>query len=307
MLLVDAALNRSLRRIVRQSGIANERIRAYVEFLETWPNQRSGLREWLAADYRRDLSWLQYGPAQSPYRGYGFHEGPVPWYYRWLPFERKRTLKLLDRAFRISVDRFSEYERAVVNDQFTDSQSWFGLVTGSDIIPPDLTQPHWQRTSRPPVIGYRPHNLFLLNTLSDLHWRRYQPTRGDWGTGDALYSAEGQRRGTILYLALRMCHNDHGQLPETLETLVEEEYLDRLPVVPIARKPFQFEPNAAIASDNRSANESEEEWNTVLPWDPTINREHDPSLPYLWYPLGPDGEMKPGTGLGVYIDLDFVE
>jgi len=131
----------------------------------------------------------------------------------------------------------------------------------------------------------------------------------DWILKDALYAAESQRRGTILYLALRMYVKDHGRLPESLDALVERKYLARLPVIPVAREPFYFAPDGASEDLNRAIEERNANRANLSLFgaDVSFLGQHDTSKPFLWYPARPAAQVDPGAVPGVFIDLDFVE
>ena len=232
--------------------IPNERLSEWIDFLENWAQQRSRYAEWLAADYQRDANWLQCGPAgkgSGPRMVLSFHEEPLPWRFHWLSFERTAPRELLDRAYRIAADRAEEYEKAVINDQLGVRLQDYGLlVTSRDLCPYDPSRPAWYQASNQMFLEAGYLDCFrLLLSLKVLDGARVS----------SLYTAESQRRGTILYLALRMYYNDHAQLPESLDALVAGKYLHRLPVVPIVCKPFYYEPigareelNAAIRLQN---------------------------------------------------------
>jgi hypothetical protein len=322
MLFVDAHLNAMLRDVTGRSEIPNDRLRAAIEFLEDWGKQRTGCAEWLAADCQRDMVWLQEGPrknadGKNKYDKHGFHCKALPWRYRWLSFERERALRLLDRAFRIGADRATEYERAIIHDQAVeglqgrpnlDVDPWgfeqpqrLRLLRSHDLVPYDPARPVWyQASSLDEVFRNLRWQFRLFDSLDTLEWS----LRG------GLYTAEAQRRGTILYLALRMYVNDHGRLPESLDALVEGKYLARLPVIPIAREPFYFAPDGASEELNRAIEEcNANRANLVGPFgaDVSFLGEHDKSKPFLWYPAGPAAQVDPGAVPGVFIDLDFVK
>ena len=322
MLMRDAKLSATLRDVARRSGIPNERLRGAVDFLEGWAEQRPGCVEWLAADCHRDMIWLQEGPRKNIdgteiCDKYGFHSQPLPWRYRWFSFERKRALRLLDRAYRIGADRARKFETAVINDQASKTpkdHSQFDFHTGRirqrdqfldcyDLVPFDPARPVWYQMSAPLELQLRAdyqRRFRLLIVLENLEWTER----------DGLYTAEAQRRGTILYLALRMFVNDHGQLPDSLDALVEESYLSSLPVIPISRRPFFYSASPASEELNQAiqkVNPSETQMIGLMGPEPTFLWEHDTSKPFLWYPAGPTTEMEPGAARGVFIDLDFDE
>jgi hypothetical protein len=301
MLAADARLNQILREVTRQPGIPNERLRACIDFLETWEHERPRRVAWLTADCERDAIWLVFGPTEVDD---SYHDEPLPWRYRWFSFERKRALRLIDRVYRIAADRSEQYETALINDQVGIRPSWtaprqwgYGLVTSQEVIPPDLARPVWYQGASQSVLNQSAVSPFyLMRTLGRLGWNRSDP----------LYMAESQRRGTILYLALRMYYNDHAELPETLEALVEGRYLACLPVVPTTAKPFYFEREGA----------SEELESAIKTQDPLVRNlaygfsdffEHDSTGPFLWYPADPNQHMDPGAVPGLFIDIDFVE
>lgn len=321
MLLVDAHLSVMLRDVTRRSEIPNDRLRGAIDFLEGWGEERTGCAEWLAADCQRDIVWLQEGPREKTggkdnYDKYGFHCKALPWRYRWFSFERERALRLLDRAFRIGADRATEFERAVIYDQaaerleprrrldvdlrgfIRDERSW--LLRSDDLVPYDPARPVWYQLP------------FREEVFQDLRWQFrlfISLDAFDWILKDSLYTAESQRRGTILYLALRMYVNDHGRLPESLDALVEGKYLAGLPLIPIAREPFYFAPDGASedlnrAIEKRNANRANL---GLFGADVSFLDRHDTSKPFLWYPTRPAVQIDPGTVPGVFIDLDFVE
>ncbi len=304
MLLTDAKLNHTLREVTSRPGIGNEKLRVCIDFLEDWGSQRPRHAEWLAVDCQRDMAWLQLGPAPE-YAGYGIHGEPLPWRYRWLWYERTRALQLLDRTYRIAADRAEAEETALINDQlgnpFEQRQQGEGLVSWQDILPYDPSRSIWYQASNQALLGSRSLRRFrLINSLEQSQWNRY----------DSLYTAEAQRRGTILYLALRMYYNDHGELPESLDALVEGKYLTRLPLVPIACEPFHYEPTAASEQMNKTI-ERLNGFYTNMYWpggmDASFLFEHDSTLPFVWYPFGPSRKVNPGTSSGLFIDLDFVK
>ncbi len=321
MLIVDAQLSATLRDVTRRLEIPNDRLRAAIEFLEDWGEQRTGCAEWLAADFQRDMVWLQEGPrkhadGKNQYDKRGFHCKALPWNYRWLYFERQRALRLLDRAFRIGADRATEYETAVIHDQAiqgpedlpdVDVDPWgferqrFRLLRSYDLVPYDPARPVWYQASALDEVFQQLRWQFrLFNSLDTLGWS----LRG------GLYTAEAQRRGTILYLALRMYVNDHGRFPESLDALVEGKYLARLPVIPIAREPFYFAPDGASEELHRAITEcNASRADLIGPFGADISflGQHDKSKPFLWYPVGPAAQMDPGAVPGVFIDLDFVK
>jgi hypothetical protein len=269
--------------------------------LEDWPERRSRHARWLAAAYQCDLIWLQHGPVDEQYAEYGFHHKPLPPRYRWFSFERKRMLRLLDRAYRIAAERAEEYEEGVINDHVGVFPYRYGLVTEGDIVPYDPARPIWYQGSAH-MLPYlaRDTGFHLLDSVAWFNW--------NWD--DPFYNAEAQRRGTILYLALRMYYNDHGRLPEPLDALVAGEYLSRLPVVPIARKPFYYEPSGAeeellAAIKAAHAPERLRSWSAQF-YAPTLF-EHDDSAPFLWYPFHSGDPMDPFSYPGWFIDLNFVE
>jgi hypothetical protein len=182
----------------------------------------------------------------------------------------------------------------VINDQLGAGK--LGLVSSQDILPFDPARPIWYQMSNQMILETDMYRFRLLTSLAMMHYKRY----------DSLYTAEAQRRGTILYLALRMYYNDKGELPESLDALVKEEYLDRLPVVPIVCKPFYYEPDGA--SEKRDVKSLEQfAGYTTGGINTSFLFEHDSTLPFLWYPFGPHDAMDPGIGTGSFIDLDFVE
>lgn len=301
MLVGEARLNRTLREVLAQSDVPNERLRACIDFLEDWPKERSRHAAWLAAAYQRDLIWLQHGPLDQQYAEHGFHHKPLPSRYRWFSFERKRMLKLLDRAYRIAAERAEEYENAVINDQVGIPLHNFGLVTYQDIIPHDPARPIWYQFSTEMLLfSTQGHHFRLLESVAWLNWM--------WD--DPFYTAEAQRRGTILYLALRMYYNDNGRLPKALDALVEAEYLDRLPVIPVVCETFYYEPVGAeekLLEAIEAANEADDQrsW-----WAHTYGPallEHHNSSPFLWYPFNRGYEVDPYSGPGWFIDLDFAK
>jgi len=301
MLVAEALLNRTLRDVTAQADIPNERLRACVDFLEDWPEKRPRHADWLTAAYQRDLIWLHNGPVDEQHAEYGFHHQPLPPRYRWFSFERKRMLRLLDRAFRIAAERAEEYEEGVINDHVGVLPHRYGLVTEADIVPYDPARPIWYQASNQMQlyssneIGFR-----LLDSVVWLNWNWDNP----------FYNAEAQRRGTILYLALRIYYNDHGRLPESLDALVEGEYVDRLPLIPTVCKPFYYEPSGAegeLLAAIKSANDPEDRRSAWARSHAPDLFEHDDSAPFLWYPFRSVDPMYPGSGPGWFIDLDFVE
>ncbi len=317
MLIADARLNGILREVTSGIGVRNEQLRVCVDFLEAWAAQRTRHAAWLAADYQRDITWLQNGPAQNRYSEYEFHTEPLPWRYRWLPFERVRALQMLDRAYRIATDRIEEYEAAVINDKLDAGRPREGFIAGSvpfgvpgqgvgfvtsrDILPYDPSRSIWyQASDRTLLDGGGPNCFRLIDSLELL--RRSFP--------GPLYMAESQRRGTILYLALRMYYNDHDQLPESLDALVEKKYLARLPVVPVICKPFYYEPIGASEELNATIRHMMAYPSGAISpigMDVSSLRNHDLTVPFLWYPYGPRGDMDPRAVPGLFIDLDFVK
>ncbi|MHB8899655.1 MAG: ABC transporter permease [Thermoguttaceae bacterium] len=314
MLLADADLDRTLREVVKERKTDNNQLRVCIDFLEDWVTERSRQADWLAADWARDTAWLQYGPVEG-YDGYGFHDEPLPWQFRWLPFERTRALRLLDRTCRIAAERAEIRELAVIDDQA--GVEWAGLyltggsmpvLTGQDpllgsgdLVPYDPSRPIWyQAFSQMPLQVSGLERFRLIDSVATF----------SWSLSDPLFTAESQRRGTILYLALRMYYNDQGRLPKSLDALVAEGYLAELPVVPIARKPFRYEPSAASDDLNLAIGRHKAYAAVMFPasdTDMSLLLTHDPSLPFLWHPLGPRQEMDPGAGPGMCIDLDFVK
>jgi hypothetical protein len=303
MLIIEAGLNRTLRDVIVQSNTPNERLRDCVDFLEDWPEKRSHRASWLAAAYQRDRIWLQHGPVDKHWATYGFHHEPLPSRYRWFSFERKRMLRLLDRAYRIAAERAEEHERAVINDQVAVLPYGYGLVTERDIVPYKPDRPIWYQASTDMLLASaREHDFRLLDSVQWVNW----------GWDDPFYEAEAERRGTILYLALRMYYNDHSGLPESLDALVKGKYLDRLPVVPTVREPFYYEPAGAeedLLAAIQSANDPENQWIWKTRRYAAALLEHDYSAPFLWYPLESVQQMDldPCSAPGWFIDLDFVE
>ncbi len=89
-------------------------------------------------------------------------------------------------------------------------------------------------------------------------------------------------------------------------TATERKYLNRLPVVPIACQRFYYEPRGASDELNailakRNAHQADRVGKD------TFLGEHDPALPFLWYPVVPNQKMDPAAGAGLFIDLDFVK
>lgn len=302
MLVADVRLNQILREVTRQPGIPRERLRAYIRFLETWQHKRPRRVAWLTADYERDTIWLAFGPTEVDN---SYHDEPLPWRYRWFSFERRRALRLIDRVYRIAVDHSEQYETALINDQVGIRPLWanlngwwgYGLVTSQEAIPPDLARPIWyQRASQSVLDTDYLHHFYLLNKVGHLRWKRSDP----------LYMAESQRRGTILYLALRMYYNDHAELPETLDALVEGRYLASLPVVPATGKPFYFEPEGA-SGELEAAIKLQDPLVRNLAYEFSDFFEHDSTGPFLWYPADPNQHKDPGAVPGLFIDIDFVE
>ena len=314
MLREDAAANRWLREMVSKEDVPHERLRSCIELLENRGRQRARYAQWLAADYQRDMYWLYYGPIKISTE-YGFHGEPLLWRYRWLPFERIRAHQLLDRAYRIAAERSEEHELAVINDRLGHSEArnqrfgtGFGgsaLLTSPDLIPPDPARSVWYQMANQRLLeGPSLHHFQLIE---ELRYRR-------WG-GEALdfwlYTAESQRRGTILYLALLLYYQDHGELPESLEGLVEARYLTWLPIVPFACKPFYYsrardERELDVMTDLSSVYQHHR---TFQPASVDANEliGHDAERPFLWYPIVPEELMDPAVAPGFFIDLDFVE
>ena len=123
---------------------------------------------------------------------------------------------------------------------------------------------------------------------------------------DTLYMAETQRRGTILYLALRMYYNDKDELPESLGALVDEGYVDHLPLVPVICRPFCYEPEGGDAKYD-AENTSALGWRTAGGIDASFLFKHEKSTPFLWYPFRPEQELNPWVARGAFIDLGFVD
>lgn len=173
------------------------------------------------------------------------------------------------------------------------------------VIPPDPARSIWYQMANQRLLeGPSLHHLHLIRELRHLRWGKN--SLDFW-----LYTAESQRRGTILYLALLLYYQDHGELPDSLEGLVDARYLTWLPIVPFACKPFYY---------SRAHDERELEIVTDLPstyqhyrmFQPasvgaTELLGHDAERPFLWYPIVPEELMDPATAPGFFIDLDFVE
>lgn len=317
MLLDEARLSVVLREVARRPGIPNERLRAVAEFLRTWGELRPGCAEWLAVDCQRDMIWLEEGPRESTdhlgkyYNKDGFHSSPLPWQYRWFPFERKRVVRLLDRAYRIGADRVTEYEMAVIHDEAQEPLRVYyspnlpphgsRFLSCYDLVPVDPSRPLWHQAALvPESMTDLERHFKLLSSLQHL------------GTflKDGLYTAEAQRRGTILFLALRMYVNDHGHLPDSLDALVEEKYLGSLPVIPISRRSFYYTPTQASDELNKAIQKANPKGESLAgPFGVGVSflGEHDPSKPFLWYPAIPAARMDPRAEWGVFIDLDFDE
>ncbi len=303
MLDNEAELDQILREVIAESDISNERLRVCVAFLEDWPEKRFSHAGWLVAAYRRDQYWLQYGPVDERYAKYRFHTKPLPLEYRWFSFERTRMLKKLYRVYQIAVERADRYEKAVLEDQPVERlHRYEGLLNEWDIIPYQPAKPIWYQLPTTELVRSDPdeEGFHLLEHVVAINWY--------WD--DPFYTAEAQRRGTILYIALRMYFNDHGRLPDSLDELVEDDYLKRLPIIPALCEPFCYEREP---SEDRFARliealyDPENEKSRLVSLYTKPLKGHDRSAPFLWYPLRSNSGLDPYSNPGWFIDLDFVK
>ena len=137
---------------------------------------------------------------------------------QWIPWERARTIRLLNRYTAHQLLSLEDVERAVAD----------GLK---------LPMPHHLRyRNRFPygnsrLTGWN-HGARLLERFHDLDW--YWKARMS-------VDAATQRRATCLLLALTAWKLEHGKLPDTLDDLVGP-YLTKLPPDPHTGEPFRYFP-----------------------------------------------------------------
>jgi hypothetical protein len=126
---------------------------------------------------------------------------------RWLPWERARALRLLNK---LTAEEFARCR-----------QTEAVLAVGGFVPPrPDVENSLWR--SKDPT-----DNIVGLNL--------------PFGNLDHWLTVETHRRGTRLVLALEAWKLDHGGLPQSLEDL-KGKYLDQLPVGPYTGSAFRYEP-----------------------------------------------------------------
>lgn len=137
-------------------------------------------------------------------------------WYTYLPWERTRAIRLLDRLTALDMQ---QWQAAV----------W--AVEGSRPCP----YPHWNQRHR----RVRPREWPQILRTTPVH-RFFYAEAHDQIQG--LVSMETKRRATRLVLALAAWKLEHGELPERLDAL-EGRYLDAVPLDPVTGQLFRYFPD----------------------------------------------------------------
>ncbi len=195
-----------------QSGQTPERVaRALRTMEQQWRNTLSYSYA-IKQGYLRNLQYLQSAC---------FAGGNEYSYLWWLPWERARTLRLLNKMTAEELARCQEYEETLAIgghvDQPSDSTGW-----------PKLDKDLTYRLVRPMV---KPFMSIVVNGRD-----AYVGNLGDF------LELETYRRATRLILALEAWKLEHGRLPKSLDHL-QGKYFDQLPVGPYTGHEFRYEPN----------------------------------------------------------------